>query len=359
MSTNLNIESIEGCCPGDEIFLIAGPCSAESEAQMMHIADDLSVIPQLKYFRAGIWKPRTRPEIFEGVGEIGLEWLKNIKKKYNYKTAVEVATPKHIELCLKHDVDLMWIGARTTVNPFSVQELAEAVKGVDTSIFVKNPLHPELKLWIGAIERFNKSGIKKLGAIHRGFYSYDNQYYRNLPMWEIPIELKRIAPELPIINDPSHIGGSRNLIASISQKALDLAMDGLMIETHHNPDKAITDSKQQITVEKLKLILDELVIKKIFGDTEFEDGLEKLRAEINEIDRELLNTLAKRMKKSMDIGNYKKDHGITVLQIKRFQEMLQERLEIGEDLGLDKNFVMRLLQLVHRESVQLQFEVFK
>jgi chorismate mutase len=253
----------------------------------------------------------------------------------------------------------MWIGARTTVNPFSVQELAEAVKGVDTSIFVKNPLHPELKLWIGAIERFNKSGIKKLGAIHRGFYSYDNQYYRNLPMWEIPIELKRIAADLPIINDPSHIGGSRNLIASISQKALDLAMDGLMIETHHNPDMAITDSKQQITAKKLKLILDKLVIKKIFGDTEFEDGLEKLRSEINEIDRELLNALAKRMKKSMDIGKYKKDHGITVLQIKRFQEMLKERLEIGEDLGLDKNFVMRLLQLVHRESVQLQFEVFK
>jgi chorismate mutase len=359
MSTDLNIESIDGCCPGDEIFLIAGPCSAESESQMMRIADDLSDVPQLKYFRAGIWKPRTRPDIFEGVGEIGLQWLKDVKQKYGYKTAVEVATPQHIELCLKYDVDLMWIGARTTVNPFSVQELADAVKGVDTSIFVKNPLHPELKLWIGAIERFNKSGIKRLGAIHRGFYSYDNQHYRNLPMWEIPIELKRIAPELPIINDPSHIGGKRNLIAGISQKALDLAMDGLMIETHNDPDNALTDSKQQITAERLKQILDKLVIKKIFGDTAFEDGLEKLRAEINDIDRELLNTLARRMQKSADIGKFKKENGITVLQIKRFQEMLKERLEIGEELGLDSGFVMRLLQLVHRESVQLQFEVFK
>lgn len=359
MSPGLDLENINGLRKQDNYpYIIAGPCSAESKEQVMQIAESLSKIDNIKAFRAGIWKPRTRPAMFEGVGDIGLEWLKEVKQKYAFKTAVEVATPEHIEKCLNAGIDIIWIGARTTVNPFSVQELADAIKGADVSVLVKNPLHPELKLWLGAIERFNKSGIKKLGAIHRGFYTYEKHPYRNLPMWEIPIELKRIAPDLPVFNDPSHISGKRKLLESVTQKAMDLAMDGIMIETHNNPDKALTDSKQQITPENLKRLLSNLIFRNTSGDEEFKNELELLRHEINQIDNELLTTLSRRMQKSKEIGLYKKQHNITVLQIQRFREMLKERIEIGEELDLDKEFVMSLLSLVHKESIQRQFKVF-
>lgn len=340
-------------------IVIAGPCSAESEEQILTTAREIAMVPQVNIFRAGIWKPRTRPGEFEGVGVKGLEWLQKAKKETKLKICVEVAKPEHIELALKHDVDILWLGARTVVNPFSVQEIAEALKGSQVPIMVKNPLNPDIKLWLGAIERINAVGIDKIMAIHRGFHYFGNTQFRNAPMWEIPIELKRLVPELPIIVDPSHICGRRDLIEEISQKALDLEMDGLMIETHHNPDVALTDSAQQINPKTLAGLLNKLKIRDPKSDVDFHGKLEGFRSEIDKLDVELLQILAKRMEIIDEIGNYKVENDITILQMKRWVGIVEDRLSIGDHLGLDKEFLKRMLNIIHKESLHRQSEIFK
>jgi chorismate mutase len=337
--------------------VISGPCSAESHEQVMAIAGQLAKIPHVKAMRAGIWKPRTRPSAFEGVGEIGLKWLQEVQAETGLKVTVEVARPGHVELALQYGMDILWIGARTTGNPFSIQELAEALQGVDVPVMVKNPLNPDLKLWLGALERFNQVGITKLAAIHRGFHCYDEGPYRNNPRWEIPIELKRLVPGLPIICDPSHICGNRHMIAEVSQKALDLEMDGLMIETHIDPDNALTDSSQQIVPEALKNILNDLTIRIEKGSQEFSDKLEELRLKIDRIDKQLIEVLGKRMNIVHEMGEYKRDHNITILQIERWRDIINSRLKIAGKHGLERDFLLKLLQLVHNESIRVQTEI--
>lgn len=337
--------------------VISGPCSAESREQVLAIARQLAKIPLVKAMRAGIWKPRTRPSAFEGVGEPGLKWMQEVQAETGLKVTVEVAKPSHIEQALAHGIDILWIGARTTGNPFSIQELAEALQGVDVPVMVKNPLNPDLKLWLGALERFNQAGITKLAAVHRGFHCYDEGPYRNNPRWEIPIELKRLVPGLPILCDPSHICGNRHMIAEVSQKALDLEMDGLMIETHIDPDNALTDSSQQIVPEALKNILNNLTIRIEKGDQEFSDKLENLRRHIDRIDKELIEVLGKRMNIVHEMGEYKRDHNITILQIERWRDIINSRLKTADKLGLDRDFLLRLLQLVHNESIRMQTEI--
>lgn len=335
-------------------LVISGPCSAESRGQVLETAYRLAAVPQVKVFRAGLWKPRTRPSAFEGVGEAGLEWLTEVQQETGLLTTVEVARPEHVEACLKHKVDILWLGARTVVNPFSVQELADVLKGVDIPVMVKNPLNPDLALWMGALERLNKSGINKLVAIHRGFYYYHHALYRNQPMWEIPIELQRRVPGLPVICDPSHISGRRDLLLQISQKALDLEMDGLIIESHSDPDKALTDAAQQITPEDLALLISSLVIRERQGNKDFETHLEKLRREIDKMDAELLDILSKRLKIVDEIGQYKKENNITILQIRRWSDIIYDRLNLGSKFGLDREFLLNMLQLVHEESIRRQ-----
>ena len=339
-------------------LVVAGPCSAESEDQLIKTAKQLASVRQVNVFRAGIWKPRTRPGEFDGVGEKGLKWLKRVKKETGLLTTVEVADSSHVELALKHDVDILWVGARTVVNPFSVQAIADVVAGVDIPIMVKNPLTPDIKLWLGAIERFNAVGINKLVAVHRGFHYFEKSPFRNAPMWEIPIELKRIAPFLPIIVDPSHICGQRELIESIAQKALDLEMDGLMIESHHDPDNAFTDAAQQITPSNLSKLLDKLVIRHKKGDIDFQHKLEELRTEIDKLDGELLQILAKRMEMIDEIGEYKSENDITILQMKRWVGIIKDRMSIGTHLGLGDVFLKKLLNLIHKESIQRQENIF-
>lgn len=340
-------------------LVISGPCSAENEDQIIQTALRLAEIKQVNVFRAGIWKPRTRPGDFDGVGEEGLKWLKNVKQETNLLTTVEVADANHVELALKYGVDILWIGARTVVNPFSVQAIAEALTGVNIPIMVKNPVNPDIKLWLGAIERFNALGINKLIAIHRGFHYFEKSPFRNAPMWEIPIELKRIVPSLPIIVDPSHICGRRELIESIAQKALDLEMDGLMIESHLDPKNAFTDSAQQITPASLQKLLNKLVIRHKTGDIDFQHKLEKLRTEIDKLDGELLQILAKRMEIIDEIGEYKRDNDITILQMKRWAGMIKDRMSIGTHMGLDNVFLKKLLNLIHKESIQRQENIFR
>ncbi len=360
MGTTLQVKEQENWLnKTNEPILIAGPCSAENREQVLETGKQLAKIPQLTVLRAGIWKPRTRPDIFEGIGEPALEWLLEVKKETGLKTCVEVATPEHIVLALKYQVDILWIGARTTANPFSIQTLADSLKGVDIPVMIKNPLHPDLKLWIGALERINNAGIDKLAAIHRGFYTYDNKPFRNLPMWEIPIELKRIVPELPLICDPSHISGKRSLLQSVSQRALDLSFDGLMIESHYNPSLALTDADQQLTPENLHTLINNLVIRKEYGSSDFENLLEKLRFEVDNLDHELLNILSQRNEKTKQIGEYKKLNNITVLQISRLRKMIQERLKYGNNLELDNNFILKLLQLIHKESIRVQTDIMQ
>jgi len=360
MGTTLNVLALnEWIDVKEKPFLISGPCSAENRNQLINTGLALAKEGKINVFRAGIWKPRTRPDGFEGVGEKGLQWLLELKKETGLKTCVEVATPEHIQLALKYEVDILWIGARTTVNPFSVQTLADTLKGVDIPVMVKNPLHPDLKLWIGALERINNAGITKLAAIHRGFYTYDNKPFRNLPMWELPIELKRIIPNLPVICDPSHISGKRELLAGVAQKALDLSMDGLMIESHINPEIALTDAEQQITPKNLSKLVDGLVIRKEFGSVEFENLLEKLRFEMDQLDHELLTILSRRNEKTMQIGEYKKENNITVLQIGRLRRMMQERLAFAKNLELDSAYVSKLLQQIHKESIRIQTNIMQ
>jgi chorismate mutase len=338
-------------------LVISGPCSAETEVQVMKTAMELAKVPLVRVFRSGIWKPRTRPSNFEGVGNSGLQWLKQVKAETGLLTTVEVANPSHVEEALRYDVDILWIGARTVVNPFSVQELSEVLRGVDIPVMVKNPLSPDVQLWLGALERLNLVGIKKLIAIHRGFYYYENSAYRNTPMWEIPIELQRLAPNLPVICDPSHISGNRQLILPVAQKAMDLAMAGLMVESHFDPDNALTDASQQITPARLGEILDNLVLRSVSGSVEFTNKLEGLRREIDKIDAELIDILARRMMIVEEIGRYKRDNNITILQLKRWSDIISDRLNIGTGMGLSREFLLKMLQLVHKESIQKQTEI--
>lgn len=357
MDTNFDILPLhEWLCLADEPCIISGPCSAESRDQVMTTARSLAKIKKVKVFRAGIWKPRTRPSAFEGVGEKGLKWLQEVKSETGLLTAVEVANPSHVEACLNHGIDILWLGARSVVNPFSVQEIAECVKGTNIPMMVKNPLHPDIALWLGALERLNAAGIKKLIAVHRGFYYYKHSLYRNQPMWELPIELKRLVPQLPMLCDPSHITGNRDLLLSVSQKALDLEMSGLMIESHCNPDQALTDANQQITPEELEKLLLQLHIKKTKGTQEFENRLEMLRREIDKMDAEFLDILHKRMKIVDEIGQYKKANNITILQLQRWSEIITDRLGIGSKMGFDKDFLLQILQLIHEESIRRQEE---
>ncbi len=359
MAIRLNIDPLSKWIKLDHFpFVISGPCSAESEDQVMQTAWALTAVPQVKIFRAGIWKPRTRPGSFEGVGAEGLQWLKRVKAETGLLTAVEVASPVHIREALKNDVDILWIGARTVVNPFSLQDLAQELRGVDIPVMVKNPVNPDLDLWVGALERFNLAGIRKLAAVHRGFYFFDRTPYRNAPMWEIPIELKRRHPELPVICDPSHICGERTMLQETAQKALDLDMDGVMLESHIDPDNALTDPQQQITPEKLGQIIENLQVRKEQGSIEFESKLEELRSEIDKIDAELLHILSRRMDVVDEIGKYKKENNITILQLKRWSNILRDRLRTGVNLGLNKDFIQNLLEIVHTESIRRQTEIF-
>lgn len=338
-------------------LVIAGPCSAETETQVMQTALALSRIPCVKVFRAGIWKPRTRPGTFEGVGSAGLSWMMRVKRETGLLTTVEVANPGHVEQALAHGIDILWIGARTVVNPFSMQELAESLSGVDVPVMVKNPVNPDLSLWIGAIERLQKNGIHRIAAVHRGFYQFEKTSFRNPPQWEIPIELKRRMPGLPLLCDPSHIGGNRSLILPVSQQAMDLEADGLMIETHPDPDKAWSDAAQQITPEQLADLLKNLVLRETTGSREFEKSLEELRHEIDLIDYEMLRLLAKRMEVAKDMGRYKYAHNITILQLQRWKELFADRIKKGSKAGLETRFLASLLQLVHEQSIQIQTHV--
>ena len=337
--------------------VFAGPCSVESEEQILATARALSQIPEVKMLRGGIWKPRTRPEAFEGRGEQGLVWLREAKRETGLPIATEVAIPEHIELALKYDVDAFWIGARTVVNPFSVQQLADALSGTDIPVFIKNPVSPDLKLWMGAFERFQKAGLSKLTAVHRGFAHYKESPYRNFPMWEIPIELKRLM-DVPVVTDISHICGNRELLQSTAQKALDLAMDGLMIECHINPDAALTDAKQQITPDELKQLLSNLTFRsKQTGRVERD--LAGFRSEIDDIDSELLQLLARRMEVSTQIGEYKKDHNVTVVQMDRWKKILDDHIAAGERMGLSPILINKVFEAIHQASIERQTRVME
>ncbi|MGL4780875.1 MAG: chorismate mutase [Bacteroidales bacterium] len=334
-------------------FVLAGPCSAETEEQVMQTAQELHD-KGLKIFRAGVWKPRTKPGGFEGVGSQGLAWLKKVKDTYGMYTATEVATAKHVLEALKYDVDILWIGARTTANPFAVQEIADALEGCDKIVLIKNPVNPDLELWIGAVERIYNAGIRRIGVIHRGFSSYEKKLYRNLPMWHIPIELKRRLPNLPIICDPSHIGGKRELIAPLSQQAMDLGFEGLMIESHTCPDCAWSDKDQQVTPETLRFILNMLVIRDKTVTTE---NLSELRRQIDELDTQLLETLSKRMRIAREIGQFKKENDMPVLQSGRYDEIINKRCMQAVELGLSHEFVKEVMEAIHEESVRQQLEL--
>ena len=334
-------------------IVIAGPCSAETEEQVIETARQLAKLG-CHIFRAGVWKPRTKPGGFEGNGEVALPWMQEVKKETGMLTATEVATPEHVELALKYGIDVLWVGARTTANPFAMQALADSLKGVDVPVFVKNPVNPDLELWIGAMERINQAGIKRLAAIHRGFSSYDKKIYRNMPMWQIPIELRRRNPELPIICDPSHIGGRRELIAPLCQQAMDLGFDGLIVESHCSPDNAWSDAKQQVTPDVLDYILSLLVIRDEKVTTE---GIHELRKPIDELDNQLMNLLAQRMRVCREIGQYKKEHNMTVLQTSRYNEILDKRGAQGSLCGMDPEFIKEVFEHVHEESVRQQMEI--
>lgn len=343
-----------------EPLVIAGPCSAESLEQMLTTAHALKNTPAVKIFRAGIWKPRTRPNNFEGLGEIALPWMAEVKKQTGLLTATEVATAKHVELCLKHGVDILWIGARTTANPFSVQEIADSLKGVDIPVMIKNPINADLQLWIGAIERIHNAGITKLMAIHRGFSVADKLEFRNDPLWRIPMELKVKFPNLPLICDPSHITGERELILKVCQKAIDLGMNGLIIETHPTPDQAWSDAAQQVTPQKLDVILSQLSLKTEFSNNlNFDTQLHNLREQIDRLDHELLHILKLRSDVVEKIAKAKSEQKITALQRNRFDQLMKERMDAGALLGLDELFVKEIFDTIHDQSVKIQTDIFE
>ena len=334
-------------------MIIAGPCSAESREQVLKTASELAA-RGVKIFRAGIWKPRTKPGGFEGIGVEGLPWMKQVKQETGMLVATEVATPAHVFEALKAGIDILWIGARTAANPFAMQEIADALKGVDIPVLVKNPVNPDLELWIGALERINQAGLKRLAAIHRGFSAYDKRIYRNLPQWHIPIELRRRIPNLPILCDPSHIGGKRELVAPLCQQAMDLGFDGLIVESHCNPDCAWSDAAQQVTPDILDYILNLLVIRETNQSTE---NLNELRKQIDECDDDLIQVLAKRMRVAREIGTYKKEHGMTILQTGRYNEILEKRGSQGALCGMDADFIKKVFEAIHEESVRQQMEI--
>ena len=349
----LELEALNLPSDSKRPFVIAGPCSAETEEQVMTTAKQLA-IKGCHMFRAGVWKPRTKPGGFEGHGEPALEWMAEVKKETGRLIGTEVATPEHVELSMKYGLDILWIGARTSANPFAMQQLADSMKGLDIPVFVKNPVNPDLELWIGALERINQAGVKKLAAIHRGFSSFDKTMYRNAPMWQIPIELRRRIPELPIVCDPSHMGGKRELIAPLSQQALDLGFDGLMIESHCDPDKAWSDAKQQVTPEVADYIVGMLVAR---DNTYTTEGIKLLRQQIDKIDNELMDLLAKRMRVCREIGQYKKEHNMQVLQTGRYNEILDKRGVQGSLTGMSPEFVKQVFEHIHEESVRQQVEI--
>lgn len=359
MKLELNITPLKEWFPAfQKPLLIAGPCSAESEEQMIETGEKIAAFYPNAIFRAGIWKPRTRPNTFEGIGDIGLEWMQLVKKQTGLLTATEVANADHVEKCLKAGVDILWIGARTTVNPFSVQEIADALQGVDIPVFVKNPINPDAQLWAGGLERVNRAGITKIAAIHRGFHSFDNGPFRNSPKWELAIELKTACPQLPMICDPSHISGNPELIPYIAQKAMDLDMDGLMIETHRDPSVALSDAKQQVTPFQLKELIDAICIRSASNDNiEFQSKLEELRLIIRKLDNDLLELLSKRMTISAQIGEYKRDNDVTILQVAHWKKLFEESLATGNLLGLPEDFVRGLYHVIHDESIRRQTEV--
>jgi chorismate mutase len=339
-------------------LIISGPCSAETEDQMVETATRLAKTGKVDMLRAGIWKPRTKPGLFEGNGIVALPWLAKAKQITGLPTTVEVATGKHVEDALKFNVDMLWIGARTTVNPFSVQEVADALRGVDVPVLVKNPVHPDLELWSGAIERLQKVGVKQLGMIHRGFSSYGNTEFRNAPMWHLPIEMKRRYTDMPLICDPSHICGNRSSLQSVAQKSIDLDFDGLMLESHIDPDNAWSDAKQQVTPERLLEMLTDLVWRnETTTEQEFITALTTLREQINQVDDELLTLLGQRMKLSDKIGEYKKNNNITILQTNRWNDILERAFKKGDALGLTKEFITKYFDAVHLESIQHQNKI--
>ena len=334
-------------------IIIAGPCSAETEEQIMQTATALAG-KGIKIFRAGIWKPRTKPGGFEGVGEKGLAWLQRVKQETGMYVTTEVATSKHVESALKAGLDMLWIGARTCANPFAMQEIADALQGVNVPVLVKNPVNPDLELWIGGMERLNNAGVKRLAAIHRGFSSYEKKIYRNLPQWHIPIELRRRIPSLPIFCDPSHIGGKRELIAPLCQQAMDLGFDGLIVESHCNPDGAWSDAAQQVTPDILSYILNMLVIRK---DKQTTENLNELRSQIDECDNNIIEILAKRMRVCREIGTFKKEHGMTILQTGRYNEILEKRGAQGEACSMSADFIRHIFEAIHEESIRQQMEI--
>ncbi len=344
--------------PGVDVkrpLVIAGPCSAETEEQVLVTAKQLAAAG-VKIFRAGVWKPRTKPGGFEGVGSPALEWLKRVKLETDMYVTTEVATEKHVDEVLKYGVDLLWVGARTTANPFAVQEIADALKGADIPVFIKNPVNPDIELWVGAIERFYNAGVKQIGLIHRGFSSSNMAIYRNMPQWHIPIEMKRRFPSLPMLCDPSHMGGQRDMILKLSQQAMDLNYLGLMIEVHCCPDEAWSDKEQQITSDALKKVLNDLVIRDTMQTTE---SLATLRDQIDDLDNELLRLLSKRMRVSREIGHYKLDHGMPILQTQRYDHILTDRSSHGERLDMSGDFIKRMLEAIHSESIRQQMVVME
>ena len=333
--------------------VIAGPCSAETEEQVMETAKDLAK-NGVRIFRAGIWKPRTKPGGFEGVGSVGLTWLQEVKKETGMLVATEVANKQHVEEALNAGVDVLWIGARTSANPFAMQEIADSLVGADVPVLVKNPVNPDLELWIGAMQRIYNAGIRQIGAIHRGFSAYGKHLYRNMPQWHIPIELRRRMPELTLICDPSHIGGKRELVAPLSQQAMDMGFDGLIVESHCNPDSAWSDKSQQVTPEGLNFILNMLVVR---DTTQTTESLTLLRQQIDQIDNDLLEALSKRMRISREIGQYKKEHSMPVVQTGRYDDILNSRAAAAEELGMNGDFMKTVYQAIHEESVRQQIEV--
>ena len=356
MQLELNVTPIEKWLTKcKKPIIISGPCSAETEKQLISTAKNLAETGKVNLFRAGIWKPRTRPNSFEGIGERGLEWLQTVKEETGLLVTTEVANSKHVDLCLKYGIDVLWIGARTSANPFSVQDIADALRGTDIPVLVKNPVNPDLQLWIGALERINAAGITKIAAVHRGFSSYEKTPFKNNPMWEIPIELKTICPALPVICDPSHIAGNSELIPMISQKAMDLDMSGLMIESHIQPKAALSDSRQQVTPAQLDKIIDELIIREAnISNKKFKGQLEQLRNVIDDLDEEIIQNLSLRMDIAERIGEYKKANKVTILQITRWEDVINKRLNMGLAMGLSEEFIKSLLQLIHKESIKRQ-----
>lgn len=333
--------------------VIAGPCSAETEEQVMETAKDLAK-NGVRIFRAGIWKPRTKPGGFEGVGSVGLTWLQEVKRETGMLVATEVANKQHVEEALNAGVDVLWIGARTSANPFAMQEIADSLVGADVPVLVKNPVNPDLELWIGAMQRIYNAGIRQIGAIHRGFSAYGKHLYRNMPQWHIPIELRRRMPELTLICDPSHIGGKRELVAPLSQQAMDMGFDGLIVESHCDPDSAWSDKSQQVTPEVLNFILNMLVVR---DTTQTTESLTLLRQQIDQIDNDLLEALSKRMRISREIGQYKKEHSMPVVQTGRYDDILNSRAAAAEELGMNGDFMKTVYQAIHEESVRQQIEV--